>query len=402
MARKYFPGVNSTRLLALAPLVALALVTACSGGTGGTLPATGASSTTSIPSSASGLSPSTAVSATANTLASTRAVAAQKLPPQGVYNSCEIDTALSNCEQQDAQMASTGFKWEINYIGLAAHKTGPDSLQAWFTYDASIGLGQVINVDAAINDPVNVLTGDRLITNFDNSLANDCGATNNEQIIACISEVAKSVPGFHFKWYLYDEPGCPNQSIGYCAGTLAGGNYQNVQTLANYIKSLTPDHDVIGTNSGDGANAVGNLYSWLMGSSTPVTGFDYYPVPSGGNFGTIDNIGSIAGALANTVKSTYANENIYYVAQAFSWYQANGNGCTSISACPFPTTSQLQDMRDQALYYSNQSGVPLSMIFWWAWPDVTCEVNYPGCNASANLASLKSAAFAPYPVEAPI
>src|SRR5580704_9800729 len=56
------------------------------------------------------------------------------LPPQGVYNSCEIDTALTTmCEQEDAAMRSDGFTWEINYIGLMANKTGTQSLKAWFT-----------------------------------------------------------------------------------------------------------------------------------------------------------------------------------------------------------------------------------------------------------------------------
>ena len=80
-------------------------------------------------------------------------------------------------------MVSDGYTWEINYIGLMAHKTGAESLQALFTYDASIGMGQVIAVSRAINDPVNVLTGTSLVTfNGDSSLASDCGATNNEQI----------------------------------------------------------------------------------------------------------------------------------------------------------------------------------------------------------------------------
>src|SRR5579863_2959119 len=84
---------------------------------------------------------------------------APPLPPEGVYNSCEIDSALTTmCEQEDAAMVNDGITWEINYIGaLMAHKTGPMSLQAWFTYDASIGMGQIISLKQAIYDPVNVL-----------------------------------------------------------------------------------------------------------------------------------------------------------------------------------------------------------------------------------------------------
>ena len=151
------------------------------------------------------------------------------LPPQGVYNSCEIDTALTTmCEQEDAAMASDGFKWEINYIGLMANKTGSQSLQAWFTYDASIGMGQVIAVNRAIFDSSgSPLTGTNLTTfNGDGNLAKTCGATNNEQIISCIDSVANSVPGFKFKWYIYDEPGMPESVDRLLSRDARGGQLQ--------------------------------------------------------------------------------------------------------------------------------------------------------------------------------
>jgi len=339
-------------------------------------------------------------------MAAARAASPPPLPPQGVYNSCEIDTALTTmCEQEDAAMASDGYTWEINYIGaLDANKTGSNSLDAWFRYDASIGLGQVLSVKAAINDPSNVLTGKMLMTSpFTSSLAQGCGATNNMQIIACIYSVASRVPGFNWKWYVYDEPGCPNQTIGYCQGTLAGGNYQNVQTLAKYIASIDPSHQIIGTQVGDdgGQTVTDNLFSWLVTGSPVATGFDHYPVPSGGSFGSIDDIGTIAGELANTVAATNPSESTFFVGQAFSWSQESGKGCTSVTVCPYPTTAQIQAMRDQALYYSEKAGRPISMIFWYYWPDITCLNTYSGCDALANRASLRSAAFAPLPATPP-
>jgi hypothetical protein len=326
------------------------------------------------------------------------------VPPQGVYNSCEIDTALTSmCEQEDAEIASDGFKWEINYIGLDAFKTGLGSLEAWFTYDASIGLGQVISVKDAINDPVSSVTGDILKRKLTSSLATSCGATNNAQIISCIYSVASKVPGFHWKWYIYDEPGCPDQTIGYCHGTLAGGNYNNVRALAEYIASIDPSHEIIGTQVGDRGDqtVIDNLFSWLATDSTPTAGFDHYPIPSGGNFGSIDDIGSTAKEVAHTFRSRRSSENLFFVGQAFSWYQEGAKGCTSIAVCPFPTTVQLQEMRDQALYYANKAGKPLSLLLWYYWPDVICLNKYPGCNAAENRASLKTAAFAPFPATPP-
>jgi hypothetical protein len=362
------------------------------------------------------------------------------LPPMGVYNSCEIDTALSSCESQDSAIAQEGFAWELNQIGLSAKATGSNSLQAWFTYDASIGLGQVIMVTKAISDPSNVLTGDILITGFDSSLSNTCpgNPTTNEGIIQCIYNVASSVPGFKYEWYLYDEPGCPNQSIGYCTGTLAGDNYQNVQTLAQYIASIDPTHAVRGVNVGGGcssvqpggctvaanaaaeAAAINNLYScngqspcsawsspytnnWLTSSYTPNTGFDFFPIPENIVGQYIGDIGYAAGDLANTVAATYPSENISFTVQAFSWMQEGWTTrCSnSYTVCPFPTATQMQEMRDEALYYAKAAGHPMNRIFWYEWAAITCEDAYPGCSSSANLAAVRSAMTAPYPAAAP-
>jgi hypothetical protein len=358
------------------------------------------------------------------------------LPPMGVYNSCEIDTALPTCESQDSAIAQEGFSWEMDQIGIAAKATGSNSLQQWFAYDASIGLGQIINVSSAIYDPSNVLTGNILITHFDTSLENTCpgNPTTNEGIIQCIYNVASSVPGFKYEWYLYDEPGCPNQSIGYCAGTLAGDNYQNVQTLAQYIESIDPTHAARGVNVGGGCNGpcssgsnataeaatIANLYScngqspcstwaspytnnWLTSSYTPNTGFDYFPIPESVTNAAIGDIGYDAGDLANTVAATYPSENMSFTVQAFSWMQEGWTTkCSnSYTVCPFPTATQMQEMRDEALYYAKAAGHPMNRILWYEWAAITCEDAYPGCSPSQNLAAVKSAMTAPFPAAAP-
>jgi hypothetical protein len=340
------------------------------------------------------------------------------LPPQGIYDSCEIDTNLfgtpppptrPSCEQDDQGIANAGFKWEINYIGslMAYSSTAPgsQSLQNWFAYDTSIGLGQVLVVKQAINDPVNVLTGTSLVDfNGSTSLATSCGATNNEQIIQCIYNAAASVPNFNWKWYIYDEPGCPDQSHGYCQGTLAGGNYGNVATLAAYIESIDPTHQVIGTQIGDEGTQTeqNNLFSWLTNATTPVVGFDRYPIPVS-TYGPISEIGTIDKQLATVIQANYSSEQAYFVGQAFSWVQEPPNACGgSITTCPYPTTAQMQKERDEALWYGSQTGgVPMSMVFWYQWPDITCLNSYTGCSSSANVASLKSAAFAPFPTASP-
>jgi len=345
--------------------------------------------------------PQTVAFAPANTVTPTPTV-----PPQGVYNSCETDTALTSlCEPEDSLLVHDGFKWEIDYIGLMATK---QSLQAWFKYDASIGLGQVIAINRALNDSTDVLAGTVLMNfNGDGNLAKSCGATNNAEVIACIDSVANSVPGFNFMWYLYDEPGCPKQSLGICRGTLLGGNYDSVIILSRYLHLIDPLHQTIGTQVGDvGSQGVTDTeFSWLMKAPMPprtATGFDHYPIPQRYPFGRINDNAALARQLARAAAKYNPSESIYYVGQAFSWYQEQGKTCTSVTNCPFPTTAQMQSMRDHALYYAAEANHPLSWIFWFYWPDVNClHVHYPGCDAAANRASLKAAAFAPFPTKPP-
>jgi hypothetical protein len=388
------------------------LLVACSGG-GGIAPSVPQGDTLDLLHRHSSPKPSATPSSSPSPSSSSTPPPTGSLPPQGMYNSHETDTDLAGLEAQDLAMTQDGYTLEVNYIGLMAHKTGANSLQAWLAYDATIGMRQLINVKNAIADS-DPLAGTGLVA-FAPSFASDCGAVNNQQIIDCVTLVAGSSPAF-YGWYIYDEPGCPNQAIGYCQGSMAGKNYANVKTLANYIATKDA-HPIWGIQTPSGVPACGgwsnvcaqtqidNLYSWLTNSSTPNTGFDYYPFPN--TAGTqsagqsAQDVGFIATYLHNTIAANYPSEKMAFTGQAFSWFQEGGAGCSSIAICPYPTTAQMQNERDQALYYANKAGNPLSMILWYYWPDVTCLNTYAGCNATTNRSNVRAAAFAPFPTAPP-
>jgi hypothetical protein len=395
---------------------------------GGTPSAASATITATLSSAGTASAPFT-IGAAATSTPTPTPVGGQALPPQGVYTSCEIDTALSQCEGYDAQMAADGFKYEINYLGQVAHKTGANSLASWFAYDATIGMKQLVNLKAAITDLNGVLTGNVLATG---TLGTDCGATTNQQVIACIASVGAGSAGFG-GWYIYDEPGCPNTSLGYCNSSLGTTRqyFQNIDTLGQYIQSVDSTHIILGMQTGgagSGAAQAANIFScngqpqcsgatpwpWITSSHTPNTGYDLYPfcdAAPGFTPGTICGTGgSLALAQAAAANSTnippvlsanYPAETLSFTGQAFSWFQEGGSGCTTYNNCLFPTQNEMQYERDEALYYAKAAGKPLSYVFWYYWPDVICLNMFPGCNATTNRASLKAAAFAPYPVTAP-
>lgn len=319
-------------------------------------------------------------------------------------------------------MTQYGLTMEINYLNTAAHKTGPNSLTALAQYDASIGMMQWINLKAIVTD-TDPLTGTYLAGG---SLGADCGATTNQQVVACIETTLSAVPGFRYGWYIYDEPGCP-EAIGYCNASIApsSGKHANIEKLATYIQSIST-RPILGIQAG-GANTTAanqNLFScnggcvgpyYVTSPHSPNTGGDDYPISgdpvatSAGVTGVGTAVRSIVDVLSGPTSGNTA-ETMSWVGQAFSWFQeaAPGQfGCTSMAVCPMITQAQLLQQRDEALYSANVGGKPIKYFFWYYWPDLNCaDTNNmptptPNCTPATNLNALKAADQSPFPVSPP-
>src|SRR5262249_15274641 len=135
-------------------------------------------------------------------------------------------------------------------------------------------------------------------------------------------------------------------------------------------------------------------------------GWDYYPIPEGagppGSGQTISNFGTNTTGISGVIQAKNPGIKMNVTLQAFSWYQEGGNfGCRSEAICRFPTQAQMQNERDQVLYYAAQAHQPISVLWWYYWPDITCLNTYPGCSASANVGALKGALTAPFPAVPP-
>jgi hypothetical protein len=341
------------------------------------------------------------------------------LPAFGAYNSREPGGDLTGLEAQDLAMSQTGLTFEVNYIGLHCNLTGANSCASWLAYDAALTpvMHQFINVKDALADS-DALTGTSLVNdgNIDGNLGSACPASDNQQLILCVYDKFHGSPAFG-GWYVYDEPGCPNQSIGYCAGSMARKNYDNVRELAAYIASIDSTHPIIGIQTASGippggwsasnpaaAAQIGNLYSWLTNQTTPNTGMDYYPFPAAFNSPPQypKDLAVIERLIANVLAAGNPAETNSFVGQAFSWYQEDQSDCRTISACPYPTQAQMQALRDNALYYANAYGYPIKYFLWYYWPDVVCINSSAGCFAAANQAQMQAVDTAPFPAAAPL
>jgi hypothetical protein len=312
-------------------------------------------------------------------------------------------------------MSQTGLTFEVNYIGLHGNLSGANSIASWLAYDATLSpiMRQFINVKDAIQD-ADALTGTSLVAdgNTDGNLGKACPASDNAQIIACVAKNFSSSPAFG-GWYVYDEPGCPTTTIGYCQGSMAGKNYANIAELAKYIASVDPTHPILGIQTASGtpsggwsatnptaATQIRTLYSWLSGTGVPNTGMDYYPFPPAFNSPpqTPEQLAAIEALIAANLGPAMTNS---FVGQAFAWYQEDAGDCKTITGCPFPTQAQMQAERDNALYYAAAAGAPITYFAWYYWPDTVCINPYPGCNAAANEAAMQAVDSAPFPASAP-
>jgi len=339
---------------------------------------------------------------------------------QGLTQTCPIADNRVNCYSYDDTMAGSGFNVEINYNGLQSHTgTGTGSLYEWIHRSGQEGLRQAINVKNAIEDG---LSGHSLV-DFAEYYAKECGATTNQQVIDCIihSGVTKD-PGF-WVWYLYDEPGCPDQMIGYCQGSIAGKNYANLHAVAQYIQqndggpilgyqtvSGTPP---LGWQSGDVAGGAvrqindlfscnghvecNGIYPWITDPAVPNTGFAWYPFgyPPGNQ--KVTDLQYIVPLVQSTINANQPGMTRAVAVQAFSYYQYPTNGCTDISLCPYPTRAQMKQELGLFLYWGYMTGNPVSTVIYYGWSDIWCHTGhtYPGCNGQNNYNQVVWVAFTP-------
>jgi len=353
------------------------------------------------------------------------------LPPQGLYSTCDVQDTYSTCLAAMQQQATGGFTLEVDYNTLIAHKTGATgSIASWLADSATAGIQQIIPIQQSSINTTDALTATSLVDSLTargSSYATDCGATTNQQVIDCLIAQCDASAGC-WGYYIYDEYGCPHTAIGYCQGGMYAQSacnagvgscrYQNVDELALYLQAHSTKK-VVGTataagppcggggfscaggqtqinnlTSCNGQSECSGVYAWLMAAQSPYENLDYYPIPENRNGGG-QKMSDIAGIMQNfntSIAATYAAEKPGFVVQAFTAFYYGYGGCGTITLCPYPTQTQIQTMRNYALF-----GNTLGMILYYSYEDVTCLHNYTGCNATTNWNQLVAAAFSSAP-----
>ena len=351
------------------------------------------------------------------------------VPNQGIYTTCLI-VNLSDCETRVDNSQAAGFKYMTFFNALYGSLS---DLTNFLSHANSDGMKILISIQSAPANTTDALTGTSLVSTFSaGGMPTACSATTNKQFIDCVIPYCDASPACA-GWYIADEPGCPNQGIGYCQGSLGGSNcgsgcrYQNVDELASYLQGADPTKLVVGYNTPSGIPAcsggwsgtcaqtqIDNLYScngnspcngvycWLSCTDSQNGGYDYYPIgnPNQPSQSTSD-ITTVGTLIQNTLNANCSGCHNAFVVQAFSYTQGGYSGCTDISACPYPTSAQMITMRNNAILAAHNAGHDLTLVWYYSYEDAQCIHGYAGggtCDATTNWNIVKAAVAAADPV----
>ena len=273
------------------------------------------------------------------------------LPPQGVYDQCA--PATQDCATNLKMIADAGFSYVLNYT---AWYGSADQVREYADEAQAVGLKVIWPLnDHAWRD------GTDLRSHYE-YLGPDCPCSTNAQFKRWALGLVKDHPAT-WGFYVGDE----------LAPTAA--NVSQTHALEQEVKSIAPGKPTMYVTI---PNDSGVLTSQLQPfrDVADYVGADYYPV---GKTSNLDRVSNYASETRETAAA--AGTNPIFVLQAFSW-----DSYDSSMADRFPTRSEMQQMRDQAI----GSGNP-QMLLWYAFNDVMRSSNPTG-----NWSAVQAAAFAPY------
>ena len=252
----------------------------------------------------------------------------------GLYESCPPSVG-ETCFKQLAQIARGGFKLVINYRQLSG--TLDEELR--YAYQAKLlGLKIIWNfsdyrlLDASQYNPRTIYP----------SLITSCHCSNTVDFIRYVVNQVKYLPAT-WGYYVGDEVP-PDQ-------------HELVKHLSDIIHSADPHHLRLFVARSQGAYANSDLATFA--DSADILMQDFYPIGHYKNLQTTEAIASGVQAIADQY-----HKGSGMVLQAFSLAQfpAYHNLCTSVSACPYPTVAQMQQMRDLALQHATPR-----LILWYSY-----------------------------------
>ncbi len=256
------------------------------------------------------------------------AAAGRSLPPQGLYESCDVQYQLDACEQRLRAASDAGFRVVLNYQQFLADR---DHILAYAAAAQAAGIKLVWPLKDAP-----WWSGSGLRSAYP-ALARDCACTSDGQFLAWVVDLVRWLPA---TW-------------GYYVGDETPPTYAaRVRQLAARVRALDPVHPRLFVGDGEDIGSVSPF-----SAAADVLGGFVYPV------GTPRPLSTVASVSDGMTRLARGRKRPAVVLQAFSWGQYPDPGARFHAV--WPTRRQLRTERDLAL----AAGRP-RLLLWYSLFDI--------------------------------
>lgn len=322
------------------------------------------------------------------TLAVTSA-AASSLPPEGIFETCSLDTAMPTCLQRLQVMHQGGFQ----IVVIPAWAGSVDSLSTYASAAHALGMSVMweLSSPAWWRDSTTSTSMDGQFGSY----AAACGCTDNGDLLAYVVRWLAAQPAT-YGYYAADD------------SALGVGDQAGMSAYVAEIKQVDPVHTVmIGAADESQAGQYQGMTDVIGTEVYPVTDSSLMPVSA-----NQDMWSSVAQAAidAQSMANRYGKQSAF-ILQAFTWGDNIDDGqaigvCSSSDSplscyqkLDYPTPSAQVELRNEMLLHAHPK-----VILWWSFPgtygqagDDTYSIYPTGATASARWSGLVSAVNSPAP-----
>lgn len=325
--------------------------------------------------------------------ATASAASAATLPPEGIFESCPLDTQMTTCLQRLQVMHQGGMQ----VVVVPDSETTLASLATYAAAAHSLGMSvmwETSNQGWWQSAP----TGVEMDGQYQ-AFAVGCGCTQNAQVLAYMIRWLAAQPGT-YGYYAADD------------SMLSSGDANGVSAYVHTIKQIDPVHTVmIGAADASQAAQYQQMSDVIGTEIYPVTDSSLMPVAA-----NQDMWSSVAqGALDAQSTANRAGKQSAFILQAFTWGDNLSDG-QAIGTCTasdtqmscyqklrYPSQAEQLQLRNEMLLHAHPK-----LILWWSFQGTygqagndTYSVYPTGTAAAARWAGLSAAVQAPAPGSAP-
>jgi hypothetical protein len=314
---------------------------------------------------------------------------AATLPPEGIFENCNLDSQMPTCVQRLQVMHQGGFQ----VVVIPAGGASPGSLAGYAASAQSLGMSVMweIGNPSWWTDPATSTT----MSGYYSGFVTLCGCDQNGPLLAYLVHWLSQQPAT-FGYYAADDT------------MLSPGDEAGVASYVAQIKQQDPVHLVmIGSADQQQTSSYVGLADAIGTEIYPFTTDSLMPVSANQDmWGGIEQWASGAQQAADS-----AGKQSAFILQAFTWGDNLSDGQT-IGTCtasdtplscygklPYPSGAEQLQLRNEVLLHAHPR-----VILWWSFMgtegDVTGDTYsiYPsGADAAARWSGLAAAVQAPFP-----